>query len=53
MEKYMRFSINNNLRFIESFQFLSSSLDSLIKKLLRYFILKYSSVLVKNWIITY
>ena len=31
--KYMSFTINNKLRFIDSFQFLSSSLDSLVKKL--------------------
>ena len=31
--KYMCFSINNKLSFINSFQFISSSLDSLIKKL--------------------
>ena len=29
----MRFNINNKLRFIDSFQFLSSSLDSLVKNL--------------------
>ena len=33
LEKYMSFIINNKLRFINSFQFLSSSLDSLVKKL--------------------
>ena len=33
LEKYMRFSINNKLRFIVSFQFLSSSLDNLVKNL--------------------
>ena len=32
-EKHMSFSINNKLRFIDSFQFLSSSLDSLVKNL--------------------
>ena len=31
LEKYMSFSINNNLSFIDSLQFLSSSLDSLVK----------------------
>ena len=31
--KYMSFSINNKLRFIDSYQFLSSSLDSLVKNL--------------------
>ena len=33
LEKYTNFSINNNLSFINSFQFLSSSLDSLVKNL--------------------
>ena len=31
LEKYMSFTINNKLSFIDSFQFLSSSLDSLVK----------------------
>ena len=31
LEKYMCFNINNKLIFIDSFQFLSSSLDSLVK----------------------
>ena len=30
-EKYVRFAINNKLSFIDSFQFLSSSLDSFIR----------------------
>ena len=33
LEKYMTFSLNNKLSFIASFQFLSSSLDSLVKSL--------------------
>ena len=33
LEKYMSFTINNTLSFIDSFQFLSSSLDSLVKNL--------------------
>ena len=33
LEKYMSFSINNKLSFIDSFQFLSSLLDSLVKNL--------------------
>ena len=33
LEKYMNFSINNNLSFIDCFLFLSSSLDSLVKHL--------------------
>ena len=32
-EKYTSFTINNKLSFIDSFQFLSSSLDSLVKNL--------------------
>ena len=31
LEKYMSFSINNKLNFIYSFQFLSSSLEYLVK----------------------
>ena len=33
LEKYVSFSINNKLSFIDSFQFLSSSFDSLVKNL--------------------
>ena len=33
LEKYISFSINNKVSFIDSFQFLSSSLDSLTKNL--------------------
>ena len=33
LDKYMSFSNINKLRFIDSFQFLSSSLDSLVKNL--------------------
>ena len=33
MKKYTSFSINNKLSFIDSFQFLSSSLDSLVKNI--------------------
>ena len=33
LEKYMSFIINNKLSFIESFQFLSTSIDSLAKNL--------------------
>ena len=36
LEKYMSFSINNKLSFIDSFQFLSSSLHSLVKNLGKY-----------------
>ena len=33
LEKYLSFSINNKLLFINSFQFLSSSLNILVKNL--------------------
>ena len=33
LEKYVSLTINNKLNFIDSFQFLSSSLDSLVKNL--------------------
>ena len=33
MDKYISFNINNKLAFIDSFQFLSSSLDTLVKNL--------------------
>ena len=33
LEKYTSFTINNKLGFIDSFQFLISSLDSLVKNL--------------------
>ena len=33
LEKYMSFSINNKFNFINSFQFLRHSLDSLVKNL--------------------
>ena len=36
LKKYINFSINNKLSFIDSFQFLSSSLDSFVKNLEKY-----------------
>ena len=33
LEKYMSFNINNKITFTDSFQFLSSSLGNLVKKL--------------------
>ena len=33
LEKYTSFTINNKLSFLDSFQFLSSSIDSLVKNL--------------------
>ena len=33
LEKYMTFSINNNLVFIDNMQFMNSSLDGLVKNL--------------------
>ena len=41
--------MNNNLRFFDSFQFLTSSLDSLVKNLAK----DDFKYLVKNFIITY
>ena len=35
LEKYMSFNIINNLVFFDSFQFLDSSLDSLVKNLVK------------------
>ena len=35
LEKYLRFSINNKLIFIDSFQFRSSSFDSLVRNLIK------------------
>ena len=35
-EKCMSFTINNKLFFIDSFQFLGSSLDSLVKNLIKF-----------------
>ena len=37
LEKYMNFNINSKLIFIDSFQFLSSSLDSLVKNVCKRF----------------
>ena len=36
LEKLMSFSINSKLSFIDSFQFVSSSLDSFVKNLTKY-----------------
>ena len=33
LERYISFTTNKKLRFIDSFQFLSSTLDSLVKNL--------------------
>ena len=49
LEKHMRFNINNKLIFIDSFQFLISSLDSLVKHLGKMII----SIRAKNFIIRY
>ena len=35
LEKYISFTINNKLIFTDSFQFLSSSLDNLVKNLIK------------------
>ena len=42
MERYMAFTLGNNLTFIDSFQFMSSSLDKLVSNL-RKEDLKYTS----------
>ena len=36
LKKYMSFTINNKLSFIDSFQFLSSSVDSSVKNLCKH-----------------
>ena len=48
LEKYMNFNINNKLVFFDNFQFLSSLLDSLVKRLGRN-----GFIWVKNSVITY
>ena len=52
LEKYKSFTTNNKVSFIESFQFLSSSIDNLVKNLNKNDF-KYLSIWVKNLIITY
>ena len=47
MEKYMAFMLGNHLTFIDSFQFMSSSLDTLVSNLPKES-LKYSSQLYKS-----
>ena len=47
MEKYMAFMIGNHLTFIDSFQFMSSSLEKLVSNLPRES-LKYTSQIFKN-----
>ena len=50
LEEYMNFIINNKLSFIDSFQFLSSSLDSLVKNLgkddFKYFSQKFDNIVL-------
>ena len=53
LEKYMSFNINDKLRLIDSFQFLSSLLDSLVKNLNKNDFLNKKSIWVKNLIITF
>ena len=53
LEKYMSFTINDKLRLIDSFQFLSSLLDSLVKNLNKNDFLNKKSIWVKNLIITF
>ena len=47
MEKYMAFMLGNNLTFIDSFQFMSSSLDNLVNNLPKDD-LKYTSQVFKD-----
>ena len=51
LEKYMVFTINNNLVFIDSMQFINSSLDALVKLLpdndFRYLSQEFSSEFLK------
>ena len=47
LEKYMAFTINNNLVFIDSMQFMKSSLDALVKKLS----LMIASIYLKNLVV--
>ena len=47
MEKYMAFMLGNHLTFIDSFQFMSSSLDKLVSNLPKE-ILKYTSEVFKG-----
>ena len=49
LEKYITLTINNKLSFIDSFQYLSSSLDNLLKIQTK----KILSICVTNLIITY
>ena len=50
LEKYMSFNINNTLIFIESFQFLSYSLDSLVKNLGKILSNKVKNLIVRYYI---
>ena len=51
LEKYMSFTINRNIAFIDNMQFMKSSLDSLVKNLVdkdfTYFSEEYSSELLR------
>ena len=44
LEKYMSFTTNDKLRLIDSFQFLSSLLDSLVRNLNKYDFLNKKSI---------
>ena len=61
LEKYMSFTINNKLNFIDGFQFVSPSLESLIKILIednfKYLIQEFDNnvlnvIRLKNFILT-
>ena len=49
LEKYMRFNINNKLNFTDSFQFLSTSLVTLVKIWVKLIV----SIGVKNLMVKY
>ena len=53
LEKYMSFTTNDKLRLIDSFQFLSSLLDSLVRNLNKNDFLNKKSIWVNNLIITF
>ena len=51
LEKYMAFTVNNNLVFVDRMQFMSSSLDALVKNLsdnhLKYLLQEFSADLLE------
>ena len=53
LEKYMSFTTNDKLRLIDSFQFLSSLLDSLVRNSNKNDFLNKKSIWVNNLIVTF